>query len=517
MKLATAAQMRACDNTAIEKYSIAGLDLMENAGVGTVEAMAQYFGPLNERAVTILVGPGNNGGDGLVIARALYDFEAEPQVIMLVADEKLTGDAAVNLERAKVLDIPFSSCLSEADIPLMAERLAQSDIVVDSVFGTGLTREVSGHFALTIEVVNQLDMDVVAVDIPSGLNSDTGKPLGICVNATLTCTYGLAKAGQFLGDGPAHVGAVLIIDIGIPDEAVADVGVGWDLLEDAMLNEWLVPRGHDSHKGTFGHLLVLAGATGKSGAALLTARGALRCGVGLVSCCVAQNIHHVFESALAEAMSVPLSFSDDFPVQDDFEMICLEAAGKNGVALGPGIGQALETVSLVQELYKTLGQPMVVDADGLNCLAQDVSVLKQGAGPRILTPHPGEMARLTGLTTAEVQADRQRIALEFAEKHGLILVLKGNGTVIAAPDGRLAINATGNPGMATGGMGDVLTGLIGGLLAQGVEPWQAACLGVYLHGRAADRIVAEGSLSFGYLASEVADELPQTFHELANT
>jgi NAD(P)H-hydrate epimerase len=302
-----------------------------------------------------------------------------------------------------------------------------------------------------------------------------------------------------------------IFDIGIPAEIVARVGVQVELLDHATMSGLIPRRSLAAHKGTFGHLLVLAGSLGKGGAAVLCGLGATRSGTGLVTIATPKILNTVVQGALPEAMTTALSFSQHCLSDTDYDLLLAAAQGKKAVAVGPGMGTEEETGHLVRKLYQELRQPMVVDADGLNLLAAEIGVLT--AGPRILTPHPGEMSRLTGLTTLEIQGDRRTVATDFAKRHGVYLVLKGASTIIAAPDGRLAINPTGNPGMAAGGMGDVLTGLLGGLLAQGLAPWEASCLAVYIHGLAGDRIVRAGR-PFGFLASELAAEIPAAFQEV---
>lgn len=514
MKVATAEQNRLCDTLAINKYGIPGLTLMENAGRGTVAAMESRFGSLAGRSVAILVGPGNNGGDGLVIARLLHQLGAAVRVIMAVAPEKLKGDAAENLARARDLAIGMENCLTEDAVAGGAARISGSDFVVDGLFGTGLTREITGHFAALIHAVNGSHAKVVAVDIPSGLNSDSGASLGVSVRADLTCTYGLAKPGLLVSPGRERVGALEVIDIGIPAAVVSEVGVATVFLENDTVCPFVPTREGSSHKGTFGHLMVVAGSAGKSGAALLCGHGALRSGVGLVTLAAPQTLNAVFEAVLLEAMSCPLLHSRDCFASRDLPQLEDLAAGKGALALGPGLGTEPDTGELVRSLCAGLGIPMVVDADGINLLAREPEVLQKAPALRILTPHPGEMARLTGLTSREVQENRLQVALDFAREYRVFLVLKGAGTIVAAPDGRAAINSTGNPGMAAGGMGDVLTGLIGGLLAQGLGPWEAACLGVYAHGLAADRHCRKNEIGFGYLASEIAAELPGAFYEI---
>jgi NAD(P)H-hydrate epimerase len=511
MKIATAEQMLLCDRLTSAEYGISGLTLMENAGCGTVAAMIRHFGPLVRRQVLVFVGPGNNGGDGLVIARLLLEQGACPRVMSLVDLEKLSGDAARNLERVRQLALPLSTCLNEEDVPEVERLVAQSDLLVDALFGLGLRREITGHFAAVIRIINAGSLPVVAVDIPSGLACESGIPQGVSVRAQLTCTYGLPKFAQVELPGKEYVGLLEVVDIGIPAEVVERVGVTAEWLDHGTVRSLIPKRGLVSHKGTFGHLLVLAGSLGKGGAAVLCGLGAARSGVGLVTIAAPKVLNAVMQGALPEAMTEVLSFSSHCLSDTDFEQLLAAARGKSAVAVGPGLGTAEETGQLVRKLYQELIQPLVVDADGLNLLAGAVGV--PAAGPRVLTPHPGEMSRLTGLSTLEIQADRRAVAADYAKRHNVYLVLKGAATVIAAPDGRLAVNSTGNPGMAAGGMGDVLTGLIGGLLAQGVAPWEASCLGVYVHGLAADRIVRAGR-PFGFLAGELAAEIPAAFQEV---
>lgn len=514
MQLATAEQMRACDRIAIESFGIPGAVLMENAGHGTVESMARHYGPLAGKVVSIFVGPGNNGGDGLVMARHLYQRGARPRVLLLVAAETVRGDAALNLKAVRELPIPLVTVLSEADLRDAEHELARSDLVVDALFGTGLTREAGGHFAEAIRRINEFSCPVVAVDVPSGLDSDSGETLGAAVRADLTCTYGLAKPGLVIEPGREAAGVVEVLDIGIPPEAVAQAGVALEFLEAKTVAGWLPRRRPAGHKGTYGHLLLLAGSEGKTGAALLAAHGALRSGVGLVTLCVPEPLNPIFDAALPEAMTVVLPASTTAPLDADHHVVAEALLRKQVLVVGPGLGTAAGTARLVKRLYQEVTLPLVVDADALNILAGAPEFLGKANAPRILTPHPGEMARLLGKSTAAVQQDRRRAAVALAREYRVWVVLKGAGTVIAAPDGRLAVNSTGNPGMAAGGMGDVLAGLIGGLLCQGLAPWEASCLGVHVHGLAGDLLATEYGVQFGFLASELAAALPRAFRQV---
>ena len=516
MKLATAEQMRSLDATAINDYGIPGIVLMENAGQGTVAAMNRRFGSFVGKIISIFVGPGNNGGDGFVIARHLHQQGAKPHVFMLVKPEKLKGDAAVNLEIVRKLPIPIHILINSEDLRSAEPRLAHSHTVVDAIFGTGLTRAVSGHFADVVSRINRFACPVVSVDIPSGLNSDTGQVMGISVQARLTATYGLAKPGMVVYPGMDFVGDLEVVDITVPPEAVEQADIRTELLDTETVRPWVPVRNLSSHKGTFGHLLIAAGSRGKTGAAILSGQGALRSGAGLVTLCVPRDLNPIFEGPLHEAMTIPMTKDSGGILSiSDWELIKKSMAGKQAVALGPGMGTESSTRELVMKLYLESTLPMIVDADGLNILSMDRSRIKDPPALRILTPHPGEMARLTGTMTSEIQSSRLEIASSFARENSVFLVLKGAATVIAAPDGRIGVNSTGNPGMASGGMGDVLTGLIGGLLAQGLDAWQAACLGVYVHGLAANRLAAASGVRMGFVAGDVARELPMAFNQVA--
>ena len=512
MKLVTAEQMRGLDNAAIDMFRIPSLELMENAGSRTVEVMLDKYGDPQGKTVAIFVGPGNNGGDGLVIARLLAARMARPIVYLLVPGAKLKGDSFVNYSRIHEFPIKVIEVSDAADLQGAPAILAQCWTVVDAIFGTGLTREVSGIFSTAVNLINGASCPVVAVDIASGLNADNGRILGRCVEAAITVTFGQAKIGQVIHPGRQYTGILEVADIGIPEKAVAEADIHLELL-DREVGRWIPPRSPQAHKGTYGHLLIMAGSTGKTGAALLCGLGALRSGTGLVSLCVPYDLNHIFEASLWEAMTIPLqSAARGILSIEDYRVIQDALRNKKSLVIGPGIGTAEETAELMIKLYTEIELPMLVDADGLNILASDTNLLNNPSGPRILTPHPGEMARLTGRTSAQIEKNRIEITREFACRHNVHVVLKGADTLVCDPAGNMAVNPTGNPGMACGGMGDVLAGIIAGFLAQGLAPWHACCLGVYSHGLAADRLAAETGA--GFLASEVAHELPYVLEVL---
>jgi NAD(P)H-hydrate epimerase len=511
--------MQGLDRAAIEDFGIPGVVLMENAGLGTFRAMEKSFGPVRGRSVLVFIGPGNNGGDGLVIARHVFQRGGTPYLVFLVDPEKLGGDAGINAAVVAELGLPGMVLREESDLAALEEETTRLFFnhplhsMVDALFGTGLKRPIEGRFAAVVHWLNRLRRDhgqpTVAVDIPSGLSADTGQPLGCCVQADLTVTYGLAKPGHYHNGGPA-VGTLSVVDIGIPPTVVQQAGLDGEVLDDSVA-QLLRPRATNAHKGTCGHLLILAGSEGKTGAAILSARAALRSGCGLVTLAVPARLNPIFETALPEAMTVPLAASSVFFTADDYARIMELAEGKGGLVIGPGLGTEPATGELVRRLYSETDLPMVVDADALNLLAMEQGCIARPGGPRILTPHPGEMARLSGMSTKEIQADRLQAAAWLQDRdlpanREIITVLKGAGTVLHSSHGSWAINTTGNSGMAAGGMGDVLSGLLGGLLVQGYTPWDTARLGVYLHGLAADLLA--GKRPYGYTASEVADSLP---------
>jgi len=521
MKIAMAAKMQQLDRLTIEEYGIPGIVLMENAGHGTVSFMKEALGPLKGTTVLIFAGPGNNGGDGLVIARRVLQLGGHPFVLFSLPPERLKGDAAINALIVDRLELPSIVLPDSFDKKSITKTILDQhgnhpvSCLVDALFGTGLTREISGHMAEIINLINELRNEhgwpVVAVDLPSGRDADTGQVLGCGVDADLTATYGLAKPAHFQHGG-AGIGRLRIVDIGIPAAAIEQVALKSTAIT-GTVGKNLHDRSIDSHKGSHGHLLVLAGSEGKTGAALLCCRAALTSGCGLVTSAVPRNLNAIFEQNLIEAMTLPLPGSTTILSVNDFDVIIAAAIGKTAIVIGPGIGTDDETAQLVLRMYQEISLPMVVDADALNILAFHQDALACPGGARILTPHPGEMSRLTGLSIGEIQQDRITVATGLCKGNSqeIIAILKGAGTIVADNNENVAINTSGNQGMATGGMGDVLSGLIGSLLAQKISPWKAACTGVYLHGLAADILAREKQ--YGYLASEVVAMLPAAIRE----
>jgi ADP-dependent NAD(P)H-hydrate dehydratase / NAD(P)H-hydrate epimerase len=527
MKLPKAHEMQMLDRCAIEEFGIPGIVLMENAGLGTVLMMEKELGPAKDHFAIIFIGPGNNGGDGLVIGRHLHQRGCEAIFFFLVNPDELKGDAATNLNIVRQLKLPFhviDNATRVQTIPVLFKQIESRGkpcyVVIDALFGTGLTREITDHFAAAIDLINSANfahnIPIVSVDIPSGMESDSGRILGKSVKANLTATFGCAKPGLIMHGGSELTGKLHIIDIGIPPEVFRKTAIPTELITEDIASYWLgqLMREKASHKGSHGHLLILAGSIGKTGAAILSAKGALRSGCGLVSLCVPYDLNAIFETNLVEAMTIPLPASTSIINVSDLPTIKRHLEDKKAVVLGPGLGTDKRTAELVLHLYHTATLPMVVDADALNILADNKTQLKPPAGPRILTPHPGELARLIDSTAAEIQNDRLQAARTASSvfnrgtKGNVIIVLKGDGTVIASNDGNAMINTSGNPGMATGGMGDVLSGVIGALICQGFPCLQAAGAGVFLHGTAGDGLYQK--TGYGYTATELADNIPFT-------
>lgn len=515
MKLVTASQMQDLDRRTIQECGIPGIVLMENAGRGAAELLVRYFPQAREGTVAVLAGRGNNGGDGFVIARHLKNWGIPAKVYLFASIDDVQGDALTNLQiwlkmGGELIEIPY-----KGNFARKRKELSSASLFVDAIFGTGLNAEVKGLLKEVISFINSTPQPVMAVDIPSGLNATDGKVLGAVIRADLTATFGLAKIGQVSEPGARYVGHLEVVDIGIPRTLIEQTDIKARLLDPEELNLSLLdPRPGHAHKGDYGHLFVLAGTPGKTGAAAMVCSGALRTGAGLVTLGIPASLNPILEAKLTEAMTEPLpDAGTGYLCANALERIRQLLEGKTALAFGPGISTQPQVQELFFELIPEISVPLVIDADGITALASRPEILKKCAGTAILTPHPGEMARLVGLTTDKVQADRIGVAKSFATAYGCIVVLKGDRTVIATPEEEVYINPTGNPGMASGGTGDVLTGMIGGLLAQGLPPLDAATWGTYLHGLAGD-IAAQALGEIPLIAGDLIDRIPDALNEV---
>lgn len=516
MYLVTASEMREMDRRTIESFGLPGRVLMENAGRGATQFLLEQFEGLENKKIGIVAGRGNNGGDGFVIARYLAQKGFHVTVFLLSQSSKVKGDAAANLELLSPLGIPVIEMADQNSFEAHKTAMRHHDIWVDAILGTGLQSDIKGFFNKIIDFINHSKKPVFAVDIPSGLNSDTGQPCGTCIRAHATATFAFAKTGHILFPGAGYTGTLEIIDIGIPPYIAEEVQPLQYLLTPDLIRSILRDRAPDAHKGDTGHLFVIAGSPGKTGAASMTAISAMRAGAGLVTLGIPASLNSILESQVVEAMTYPLPETVDNTLGEaSFDTIMDLLSDKKCLALGPGLGTTVETKTLVHRIIKESNKPIVIDADGLNCLVGHTEILRDLSVPIILTPHPGEMARLIDTTAGDIQKNRIYFARKFSEKFQVHLVLKGAGTVIAHPDGKVFINPTGNSGMASGGMGDVLTGIIAGFIAQGYTPETASHLGVYLHGAVADAL-AESIGPYGFLATEVMNAIPKEMNKLAN-
>ncbi len=514
MLVVTAEQMREMDRLTIHKYGVPSLTLMERAGEGLAQAITENFGRVAKKGVLVVAGKGNNGGDGFVVARLLKRKRIPCEVVLLSKREEVSPDAAVNLKaflklKGKVTEI------TSGLIDGLAQRMNGKGLLVDAILGTGLKHDVRGLYAEAILLMNASGIPIVAVDIPSGLDTDKGRPLGAVMQAEMTVSLGFAKLGQVIYPGVDYVGDIVVADIGIDSRAVAEVSPQTEMMTREEVR-WLVPRRRaDTHKGTYGHLLVMAGSRGKTGAAILACRAAMRSGAGLVTLAAPRSLNNVFAGSMVEIMTEPLRDNDveemEAPTEDEWRRLL---ARKNALLFGPGIGVTGATQNALRWLLRNLDMPWVIDADGLNNLTLELGRLKFAKTPPVLTPHPGEMARLIGNEIAAVNSERVDVARAFALEHRCHLVLKGARTVIATAEGKVFINPTGNPGMASGGMGDVLAGMLASLLGQGLPPEDAMKLGVYLHGFIGDRVAAAKG-EVGLVASDIIDGLPAGMSGLA--
>ncbi len=490
MKLVNADQMRAIDDRAINVEKIPSLELMENAGRGIFEYIKENIIPQFDRPnIAVICGRGNNGGDGFVVGRHLIDDGWEVDFYLVGDDEKLSDDCRVNYNHIRDAGHGIVHIIDEPHLP----DLSEYNIIVDAIFGTGFSGAPRGISEPVIERINDANRFVVAVDAPSGLDVSTGAAEGAVVMADITTTLALPKPGQFVSPGRELCGNVVVIPIGIPAEVVDHFDLKSNLIMSELVSSLLPIPKSDGHKGNFGKVFVLAGSPGLTGAATMSGLAAARSGAGLVTVGVPASLNHILEVKLTEVMTVPL------PEDKRKSVLAVRGIGqirqliaeRDAAAIGPGIGRHHETIELIQRLIPSIDVPAVIDADGLFALSKDNSPLLADHAPLVLTPHPGEFARLTGETPDANQINNYDLAVKYARAFNSVIVLKGSPTIVASPDGEVFLNPTGNWGMATGGSGDVLTGIILALLGQGLDPMEAAVCGVYVHGLAGDLATEE--------------------------
>lgn len=506
MKVVTAQEMAEIDKVTIERYGVPSLVLMERAAL----SVAKHIIPLGVKNLIILVGPGNNGGDGVAVGRILKNNGFNIKVFQLFPDDKLSNDCKKQLEIAEKYGISLFK-----RYPTKKE-LSEAEVIVDALFGTGLKKKIEGDLAKLINLINSLNKTVIAVDIPSGVSSDSGEILGIAIKASLTVTFGLPKRGHLLFPGREFVGKLFIEDIGFPKELTESEGLKVSLINKEFVCSLIPPRPLYSHKGTYGHVLVIAGSVGKTGAALMCSKSALRAGSGLVTMAVPAALKVVFQSKVLEEMILPLPSNTQTLSKDAIRKIEEFVNEKaDVVAFGPGVGVNDDTEEILKFLLKHCNIPIVIDADGITLLSNKKGLLNGTKANVVLTPHPGELSRLIKIPVKEIEKNRIEITQNVAKDLNTVLVLKGVPTIISEPGGNTFINTTGNPGMATGGTGDVLTGIIASFIGQGLNTFHASVAGVYIHGLSGN-LAAKYRGKHGLIAGDLIDNLPQAIKELSD-
>jgi hydroxyethylthiazole kinase-like uncharacterized protein yjeF len=503
MKTVTALQMRNIDRRTIEEAHVPGLELMERAGQGAARVAMEILGDPQDKTVVHFCGKGNNGGDGFVIARLLAEAGATAKVYLLGKKEDVRGDALENLNRLVKIGVGVEelTVLEQAAVP------EEAHLIIDALLGTGASGQVRGLMAHIIGLINDSGRPVLSVDIPSGLDADSGEILGCCVRADRTATMAFPKQGFFFSPGREQVGKLTVVDIGVPSRVVEQEALTVEALNSREMAGLIPARAADAHKGSCGRVLVLAGSAGMTGAAALCSMATLRSGAGMAILGIPESLNEIMETKLTEVMTSPLPETKARSLSPDaMKGILKLLSWADVLALGPGLSTDPETVQLVHQLLPRIACPTVVDADGLNALAQDIDLLKSAQAPLVLTPHAGELARLRGTEIPLGAADRIEAVKALSRDHGVVCVFKGAPTIIADAQGRVFINTTGNAGMGTAGTGDVLTGMIAGFLAQGLSPLDASRLGVFLHGLAGD-VAAEARGEWSLVAGDLVDEI----------
>lgn len=506
MKILTSAQMRAIDRRAIEELGIQGIVLMENAALAVADAVTRHWP--DAARIAIFCGTGNNGGDGFAVARHLHGRGLEPTIFLIGDRSRVSGDALANLGLADRIGVPidFIEGIDELERAVLAAT--RSDLVIDAIFGTGLTRAAEGVQGDAIVAISALDVPVLSIDVPSGLDASSPRPIGPAVEADVTVTFAAPKIAHVFAPASASCGEVVVADIGIPEAAIeAEKGM-LSITSATDVEPLFVPRAAETHKGTYGHVAIIAGSEGRSGAAILAARGAIRTGAGLVTVLTDASTAKIVDVASAESMSFAIGRN-----AAGIDRITGFLEGKSAVLAGPGLPDEDEAWEFVRQLLPQIAIPLVVDASALNAYAGAIEELAKAPSLRVITPHPGELGRLLGRPTAEIVDDRIGAARAAAERAGAVVVLKGNQTLVATPDGEVRVNPTGNAGMASGGMGDVLGGMIATLLAQEHDAAIAAAAAVWLHGFTGD-LLAEETADIGLAARDLAEAIPRAIGNL---
>jgi len=513
MKIVSGQDMAKIDQWTTEERRVPGLLLMENAGRAVAAAAWKYIDPVKNQAV-IVAGKGNNGGDGLVAARHLHQWGADVRLFLLRDPEEFAGAARENWGFIENLDLRWYVLKDKNSFYPLKLCLETAAVAVDAMFGIGFKGELADNYLAAAQALNSGNAPVVAVDIPSGVDADTGVAAEGAVKSRETVTFAYAKQGLYMYPARQFTGKVSVEDISIPKGALETLTSTAEWVDTALARSLLPLAREDSHKGDFGHVLSIAGNRGMTGAALLAARAALRCGAGMVTSGLPDSLADGFDLAFAEGMTVALAEKKTGLLSPEAAAEITRAGQNKDVLLfGPGLARDDALASILMDVLTSWKKPAVIDAGGLWALSRNKDIAANAAGPLALTPHPGELGLLLGVTAADVMRDRPGAAREAAREYGAVVVLKGASTLITDPKGVLYINSTGNPILATAGSGDVLAGALAALIAQGLSPLDASVLAAYLHGRAGD-LLGEEYGRRGGLAGEVAEYLPLAMKEL---
>lgn len=489
MKACYANQVRNIDKSAEHDGAMPSIILMENAGLACVEELGKRFNLYNKRAA-VFCGKGNNGGDGFAIARMLHNRGAQVSVFLVCGDE-FRGDAGINYDIIEKMPINIETIY---DTEMLECIIPSFDIVIDAIFGTGVRGKIEGIPAYVIEKINKYAKFIMSVDIPSGLNSDTGEICGVCIKADVTVTFAAYKVGMFFYPGADYTGEIVLDKISIPDYIIDNAEFAAKVMDDDEFARIFPMRKNNSQKGDYGKLIAIGGSKGMSGAIYMAGEAALNAGAGLVTLAVPKCINDILEIKTTEAMTLPISDMDGCFGLSAADEVVGYINRADAVLVGPGMGRNENNHNVIQKILQSSGVPVIVDADALNVIAQDMDMLKNCTSDLIFTPHEMEMSRLTGMDLEYIQKNRLTVAKDFAEKYGVTLILKGHHTIVTAPDGLQYINNTGNSGLAKGGSGDVLAGIVSAFAARGISASQAAVMAVYVHGRAADYVMNENGI-----------------------
>jgi len=516
MKVVTSQQMREIDRKAIEENNLSGLILMENAGLRIFQSLKNIYPGLRLKKVIVFAGSGNNGGDGFVVARHLYNYGVKVKVFLLAPFNKTKGEAGENLNTINKMGVELIET-ETTKLEEIQEAIQNSDLIIDAILGTGLQGKVTGLKAKVIDLINITNKEVVAIDVPSGLNADSGKIEGPCIKATHTITLALPKIGLLLFPGASYAGKVTVEDIGIPSYLLKNNKIKTNMVTKEIVKSLLPFRSNYSHKGSFGKVLILAGSVGMTGAAYLASEAAMRSGAGIVVLGIPRSLNPIMEVKLTEVITLPLSETEKQSLGEEAEETISKLMKNYSVlGIGPGISRQAETQRLVRKVIEKSNIPLVIDADAIYALSEDTSILKKTKTPLVITPHPGEIAKLINKDIDYILNNQLDITREIAKEFGIVVILKGARTIIANKEGEVYINVGDNSGMATGGAGDVLTGIICSLIAQGADNFSAAIAGVYIHSLAGN-LARDIKGERGMIAGDILSQVPKAFLNLEGT